>query len=203
MYNHYYRKSPVLQNILLGLFDRLLICSECGTRLSRQTSPRDLSVRYKCKIHTLTNYDKQQRRCSNHFMINEKQIEKYLLDNIQDLINTHNEKVIQKSKKQKQNFSQNEIKELKNKLLKLKELYINNLINLDDYKKDYEKYNNRLEELSNFEEQKGSIYKPIEAPSDFKSAYLDLNRDNQRRIWMTLLDKIYIENKTIKEVIFL
>lgn len=118
------------------IFSGLLICSECGKHMSGNAQMRtysggrrDFYTCYRCNTYY------SSRRCSHSRCIGERTLEKFLLDNICGEINDYimdfeiNEK---KKKKPKANKL-----EISHKLDRLKDLYINDLIDLDTYKNDY------------------------------------------------------------------
>lgn len=187
-----------------GLFDGLLVCYECNHNLVKQTKSTNLTIKYRCRIHSITKFDKKHRSCSNSFMMSESYIENYLLENIIKLANHYNVKISQSKKEKKESNNINEINIIKNKLIKLKDLYLNDLIDRETYKKDYENFNIRLKELINESQSHTQIKtKLVEIPLNFKETYVNLTKENKRKFWLSIIDKIYIEKKSIKEVIFL
>ncbi len=99
-------------------------------------------------------------------------------------------------------------KEIKRKLEKLKDLYINDLIDKNMYETDYKKYKNQLQEL----ESKKDNYKKTTTKdfsklkkifdSDFKNLYLSLSRIEKRKFWLSIIDKIYYKDKKIEKIVF-
>ena len=92
-----------------------------------------------------------------------------------------------------------EITSVESKLSKLKDLYIRDLIRIEDYEKDYKEYVAQLDELykqqekietnipdSNLETLKSFL------SDDFTLIYNSLSRIEKRRIWLSVIDCIVI-----------
>ncbi|MEG2583333.1 MAG: recombinase family protein, partial [Oscillospiraceae bacterium] len=125
------------------IFTSILVCYECKHKMTGHRTPTSSSTYYyyRCNQHSA------RKLCSHNKSINEQKIEKYLLDNIENEINTYlinyeleSAALIQKPKIDKA--------KIKNKLSKLKELYINDLISMDEYRKDYDMFTSQLQESS-------------------------------------------------------
>lgn len=116
------------------IFSGLLRCSKCGNRLagSRNNSGNKY---YRCKKYTVG-------ECTEKKMLNEKRIEKYLLNNIVHLCNTKfNGAILKERENQKKQI---DIKTIKNKMNKLTDLYLNDMIDKDYYNTEYIKLKNQL-----------------------------------------------------------
>ena len=86
--------------------------------------------------------------CNNKHNITEKTLEKYLINHIKEELNNYiiNMQITEIRNTKKDNTKA--INKIKNKIEKLKDLYLDDLIDKETYKKDYENLNNQLEELS-------------------------------------------------------
>ena len=83
---------------------------------------------------------------------------------------------------------------------------LDDLINKDTYKSDYENLNKQLTSLKsqNSIAVKKDFTKLKEyINTDICKIYSELNIEQKRTVWINVIDKIYIENGEIKEVIFL
>ena len=95
--------------------------------------------------------------------------------------------------------------QLRKKLEKLKDLYIDDLIDKETYKADYNKI---TEELARLEIQSKPVasrdYSALEEliNSDFKTIYFALSPIEKRRFWITILDTIYMQNGKIERIVF-
>ena len=86
---------------------------------------------------------------------------------------------------------------LKRKLNKLKELYVNDLIDIEEYRKDYEIYTSALEQMPNDKEmEQPPNFKAVERllQSDFKNLYNTLTREEKRTLWRSAIKEIRIDN---------
>lgn len=190
------------------LFSGLLYCGNCGIRLSKKVDYRvkNIVVRYICDNNYRYKVGINEKRCSNNKLIREKDIEKYLLDNLDKKLSAFIAKIsVVPTTVKTDNTSK--IKSLEKKINKLKDLYLDDLIDKKDYKKDYEKYRNELLNLKNTaqtESLKKDYYhlKQI-LNSDYKSIYNALSETNKKKFWLSFIDKIYIKNGEIKEITFL
>lgn len=104
------------------------------------------------------------------------------------------------------NNNPQKIKSIENKILKLKDLYLDDLIDKETYKKDYEKYSKELSELRTVRTIKktrdlSNLEKIFN--SDYLSIYNQLSTPNKKKFWLSAIDKIYVEKGEIKEVTFL
>ena len=99
-----------------------------------------------------------------------------------------------------------EIKQIQSKILKLKDLYLDNLIDKDTYKTDYEKLTKQLSELNKIvpktdKKDFSNLQKFINL--DLETIYNKLNIEEKRTLWINTIDKIMVENGKIKEITFL
>ena len=88
-------------------------------------------------------------------------------------------------------------------MTKLKELYLNDLITMEEYKADYELYVSQLAEVPesavppvNFQ----ALYNFLH--SDFKAIYESLDREKKRTLWQGILKEIRIDPQNYITVFF-
>ena len=193
-------------NQVTGLFSGLVFCKKCKHRMSKMQDNRTKKVviRYGCynaytRVVGSTNY-----KCTNSTSIREEYLEKYLLDNFIPLAKN----TIKNSYTIKPQTIDNshKIKKIENRLNKLKDLYLDDLIDKKTYEKDYKKLNTELKELTIQEKtipQKdySKLQKLIN--SDLKSIYNSLSSDEKRTFWLSTIKSICVDNGEIKEVTFL
>ena len=178
------------------LFSGLLICKECEHKLvgNRQIKENKTRGKYIYKVYKCQNHFKEHV-CPNNYNIPEENIlEKYLVDNIQSELKKY---IIQynreNSKKTYINLS-NKKGALKRKLERLKDLYIDELIDKETYKNDYEKLTNELNKLK--EENKNKIIPFNKNKIDeilnvnLKEDYYKLSENARRSFWTSIIDKI-------------
>ena len=190
-----------------GLFSGLLYCNECGNRFNQKTDYRTKTpvIRYVCDNNYRFKVGIDKKRCTNNISVREEFIEKYLLENLSIEANNYIIKNTPKLAHQKIDNSK-DIKKIENKLEKLKDLYIDDLIDKATYKKDYEKYTRELSELKSVKEdipKKDFSHLTAILNSNYLEIYNKLNVSNKKRFWLSIINKIYIQNGEIKEITFL
>lgn len=191
-----------------ALFSGILYCFKCKARLHKKQDNRVKSklMRYGCTKAYRFKVGNNNKKCTNTTYVREDYIENYLLENILKELNNYKVKCLILEKKYTKIDNTKEIQKIQNKINKLKDLYLEDLIDKETYTLDYKKYNLELEKLK--EPKKIEIKKDFSQiekilNSNYKEIYEKLTLENKRKFWLTIIDKIYIENGKIKEVIFL
>lgn len=166
------------------IFTGLLFCKECGGRLSGKTGSNKNHY-YNCRKH-------EKHTCTNMKCVKEELIEQYLLFNIVDILNTRKIDII-KINNQKDKFIDNST-QLKAKLNKLTSLYLEDLIDKDYYREQYNKLNKKIIDIEN---KKSELNKDIDysyidniLASDFLDIYNTLDNLEKRRLWGSVIDMI-------------
>ena len=133
------------------IFSGLVICGHCGYKMAggNQGKTRNYKKMYRCKQHFV------EKKCDNKLYISEETIENYLKNNITLLI----KKRILESQNANKTKIINKSNEYKNKLNKLTDLYLSDLIQKDKYEQEYKKYE---KELNNALKEERNITKPID-----------------------------------------
>ena len=202
-------KRPVYnnRNKTLDIFSGLIFCDECKRRMCKKADYRvkNCVIRYACDYRSRVIPGTNKRKCNNHTTIREDHIEKYLLDNLQDTFEKYKVKVKVKASPVKKDNS-SDIKKIKNKINKLKDLYLDDLIDKETYEIDYKKYTQQLAKLEiDITEVKERDFSKIEKilNSDYINVYNKLTKENKKRFWLSIIDKIYFSDGKIKEITFL
>lgn len=167
------------------LFSGLLKCAECGAVMasySRKRKGRNRALMYRCPKH----YQRTFKTCDNSKIVSEAVLERYLTAQfptlIIDQIETLEAKQTPNTALQRQRIEK--------KIDRLKELFINDLISLEEYKEDKEKL---LAELESIPEQPDTT-----ALDSLKSlvglnldeVYLDLSKPEKRLFWRSVIKEI-------------
>lgn len=176
------RKSPYNR---IYLFSGLAVCGECGRRMSGHSSQRasgKCSYSYCCQGHT------QRKGCDNKNFIVEWKIEEFLMSEIDEKVQI---KLKAKGQQSKIRNVDAQIKDTKKKLSKLSELYIDDMISKDDYRKKYSELTKKLEELFTPEEMSRTADEVAEmfAPG-WKEIYRNLTKENKRAFWKLKIKEI-------------
>lgn len=184
----YKPKAPVEEYIFSGM----LRCKLCGSVLN---SNRMLKNGVPYKLYRCQKF-KREKSCSNQYAIPEKGIlEKYLLEHIREELKNY--KISFEVKKAEKNTSQlkNDLVKCRNRLEKLKDLYLDDLIDKDAYRAEYARLNANVAKLENEISENYDIdLKMIEniLESDFESIYHTLQPNKKRYIWQSIIDYIEI-----------
>lgn len=191
-----------------SLFSGIVFCSTCKNRMCKKQDNRSKSrlIRYVCDNASRRKVGSIEYKCCNHKLIREEKIEEYLLNNLKNLAKKYIAKNSVVSEVKINNDNKKLIKDIERKINKLKDLYLDDLINKDTYKSDYENLNKQLTSLksqNSIAEKKDFTKLKEYINTDICKIYSELNIEQKRTVWINVIDKIYIENGEIKEVIFL
>ena len=200
-------RKPSAQNSGGYIFQGLLKCAECGYTLGGKFySKNNESSRYYyiCKRHHLS------MKCSCKTNFNEIKIEEKLLKEFKIQLEKYISDYEYKEKHYKEIDMSKEINSIENKLSKLKDLYIRDLIRIEDYEKDYKEFVAQLDELykqqekietnipdANLEASKSLLNK------DFNLIYNSLSRTEKRRFWLSVVDYIVIDKDYNIKIFFI
>lgn len=191
------------------VFTSMLICGECGRKLgscynARGQQRTERITCYRCTKHSKNN------SCSFSAVIMEKTIEEYLWKNSLAELDKYKEqfeyRVSEQKKNKKSGTTEKAVERIKKKLAKLKDLYVNDLINIDDYKKDYETLNQQLADLL-VESQEEEKMVDIEAIKKLLSGtteeiYQSLTAADRRQFWRGFVDRIIVHSRDNMEIIW-
>ena len=192
---------------LTYVFSGMLVCAECGRKLGscynlRGVGRSEKIATYRCATNL------KSKSCSFNLNIMEKTIEEYLFKNILKELDQYEKECEAKAKiKKPARNTEKAVEKIKKKLTKLKELYINEMIGLDEYKKDYDDLNKQLADLTAEIQQE-------EAPIDVEAIktllsksteelYQTLTAENRRKFWRSFIDHIIVYYRDNMKPIFL
>ena len=185
------------------VFSGLLRCAHCGQAFSgamRKIKKRNGDGYYKYPFYRCHGAY-PNKRCINRKIVFESYIERYLLSNIKDLLQKYivdyeiaTAKVI--------DYDSRRASILK-KIDKLKDLYVNDIITMDELKQDKERYIKELESLPRNQPQKDMA--PIRKllKMDLNSVYETLDPAERRQLWRSVIKEIQIDDRRNLKVIFL
>lgn len=183
------------------IFTGLLRCWDCGRTLVSLHDPRYDRNYYRCNNGYL-----KSSPCSNNLSVREADIESQLFEAIGPSIEAvRAEWEVKEAKRRKSPGPSPE--SIRRKLTRLKELYVNDLISMEEYKRDYDQYNAQLLELSVPEpELQRPNFEAVEKvlTSDFRTLYASMTREEQRSVWRSILSSVIIgKNRRISRIEFL
>lgn len=176
------------------LFSGLIRCPSCGRKLNANPGIANAQG-----VHNKFLYRCGQRmsdgptsHCTFTRSIYEQKIEGYLLDHLQDMIAHHiyevNHTLAQQGKQH-----EDTIDSLNAKLARLKDLYIDGLIDKDTYRADYDKFQAQISNVAHFRDRLPKIspaLREIANEKGFRDTYESLTRENQRIFWHSIIEFI-------------
>lgn len=179
------------------IFTSVLTCEECRHKLNGYISQG--IYYYRCNQHL------QRGRCTHNHSVREDRVEQWLFDHLgEELERCKLEWEVQTAEK-KRSVTSRDKAALKRKLTKLKELYVNELIDIDDYKKDYEIYTAALNQIPDTTQEAPPDFAAVEKllQKDFRKIYDTLTREEKRTLWRSVIKEIRIDNdQNITGVVF-
>lgn len=181
-------KSKSVPNGDNYIFGGMLICSVCGLRMFGKTYGN--SVHYHCGGHMKYG----NSRCDHDRGVRQDYIENWLLQCVVSEAEKYNIQIEAKSK----SAPQVDKAAIKRKLEKLKDLYINDLIDKDMYIKDYEDLSKKLADA-----EKPIIDKKIDVDkiSSVIKVYDKLNPKSKKAFWSRTISRIEV-NKSNDLAVF-
>lgn len=180
------------------IFTSVLKCAECNHNLvGYVTGPY---YYYRCNQHF------QRGRCSHNKSVRESYVEEWLFEHLgEELERCKLEWDVQAAERKKKTRSTDKAV-LKRKLTKLKELYMDDLITIEEYKKDYQIYTAALQQIPDeVPEETPPDFSAVERmlQADFKSIYDSLTREEKRTLWRSVISEIRVDrDNNITGIIF-
>lgn len=203
-------RKPSSNNADGYIFQGLLKCAECGYTLGGKFYSKNIeSSRYYyiCKRHHLS------LKCNCKTNFNEQKVEQKLLSELKIQLEKYISSYDYKQKSIEKIDLSKEISSIENKLSKLKDLYIRDLIRIDEYEKDYKIYIEQLNSLYKQQEKNrnnkakdnntniGKLKSILS--KDFNSLYNSLPRQKRRRLWLSIIDYIVIDKDYNMQLFFI
>lgn len=169
------------------LYSGLIVCGECGYRMGGRTNARNHVPLYNCPSCYV------RKVCSNHTNLSERKIEAYIIDTIDLKLERYKVEYERLMKGVQEKSYRPEIANLRSKLAKLKTLYLNDLITLEEYKADQASMTARIVRLEELERpKKRPDFERLEAilVDRWKESYQELSRPHKRDFWRLLVKEI-------------
>ena len=173
------------------IFSGMIRCKECGGSFNSNRIFRS----GKCYKFYRCQRAKREKNCNNKYTLSEKGIlEPYLLSHIKEELQNYKIRYeVKQASKDTADISSRLVK-CRNKLEKLKDLYLDDLIDKDAYKAEYARLNTTIseleKELDNDCDMDTNAVDTI-LSMDFESIYNTLQPNEKRYIWQSIID--YIE----------
>lgn len=187
------------------LFTGLINCPCCGKTLKSSTTKNSANVRYvyyKCSTRLV------DRTCDFAKSVNEKSVEKALLDNFDQYINEYITDVhVSNNRADVDNEQINkQIKDIKLEMKNTTTAFRKGRMTEKEYDKEYDELEVQLKELESqlepIEERDLSVYTEL-LKSGWRELYMTLTGENKRAFWRKYIKEIKFNNDgTFDKVIF-
>lgn len=158
------------------IFSGLIFCPVCGRRMSAQTMRK--YQRYVC-------YNHFTHTCTYNKIVSERKLETFLIERYRE--DLEQRYITIKEKKKTDNTQK--INGIYRKMDRLKELYVNDLIDLKEYREDLEKYRSELAELEKPQEQSTAHIEKLLSMNVYE-IYHTLTKPQKRRLWRSVIKSI-------------
>lgn len=180
------------------LFTGLIRCPVCGNTMKAtfKTYPNDRSLEYngyRCNNAKL-------RTCAFRHQLSERKIEKYLLENIVSEIESYIAEAEIRKKENRRKPKIQDIMALNEQLRRLNVIFIAGNISDEEYASETKRIKSAIEKAK----QETAESRPVNIEglkrflsSDFLSVYDTLNKEDQRCMWRSLIEEIYIDGTNV------
>lgn len=172
------------------LFTSLLICAECGHRLAGIHT--GYGAYYRCRTYT------ERKTCPHKKHIKEETVEEWLFSFLGSELEKQRLELEVKEAQRKQAAASLDRASIRRKLSRLKELYVNEMIDLEEYRRDYELYTAQLaERTAPAAEEERPNFEAVEAilANGFRKIYDGLEREEKRTLWRSVIKEIRVDKE--------
>lgn len=159
------------------IFSGLLRCGECGKVMAGNFSKGRKT--YRCALH----FNRKPPACSNAKVVHESKLEREMMTRIRPMIEG---KVLEYEVKQKTR-PRIDRKKIERKIARLKDLYVNDLIDLDEYKRDKSELEMQLLEPEPVEDV-SQLRQLLE--TDIETLYWGMTPEEKRVFWRSIIRSI-------------
>lgn len=176
------------------LFTGLIRCPGCGSTMKAtfKTYPNDRSKEYngyRCNNAKL-------RTCSFRHQLSEKKIEKYLLENIRTQIEQYVTDFEVEETKKRHQPKVHDIVALNEQLRRLNVIFLSGNISDEEYVAETKRLKIEIEKAKQEEKEENTsniaaIKQLLDV--DLLATYDSMKKEDQRRLWRSLIEEIYIE----------
>ena len=180
------------------LFTGLIRCPDCGNTMKAtfKTYPNDRQKEYngyRCNNAKL-------RACTFRHQLSERKIEQYLLTHIRSDLEAYVTITEAEATKKRQQPKVHDIVSLNEQLRRLNVVFLSGNIGDEEYAAETKKLKGAIEKAKNAESKNRLVnldgLKQF-LGNDFLSAYDTLSKEDQRRLWRSLIEEIYIDGTEV------
>ena len=181
------------------LFSSLLVCAECGHKLVVNGGCTG-RVYYRCDHYT------SRRLCNHDRGYLESRMEEWLFSHLGDELEKCRLEWDIKEAERRKSAASIDRAAVKRKLSRLKELYVNEVIDLEEYRRDYDLYMAQLADRPTVEQEQRPNFEAVASilTKDYRTIYDTLDRAEKRTLWRSIIKEIHINRELeITRVVFL
>ena len=196
------RNIKVRHNERVYTYSGLLVCAECGCKLAGSTKNYTLKSTgekvsrksYRCNQYYL------RKLCDHNKILNEKAVDAFIVENLSKELQGYKASYEIKAK---QSDNTTKRKKLERKIARLKDLYINELITLEEYKADLSRFNDELDKIPT-DNTKVDL-KAIEMllNMDIEHLYYELTCEERQMLIRSVVKQITVDKNNKMELHFL
>lgn len=196
------RNVKVRHNERVYTYSGLLICAECGCNLAgsthnytlKSTGERKSRKSYRCNQYYL------RKLCTHKKLLNENAVDKFIVANLTKELEKYKVSYEIKAKQVDNSAKRNK---LERKIARLKDLYLNELITLDEYKADLSRFNAELDKIPTDDTK--TDFKAVQTllSMDIESLWNELSCEERQMLIRSVVKHIKVdaENKMSLEFI--
>lgn len=192
------------------LFTGLIVCDCCNRKMnsamkgSSRTRKDGTKVKYAKKPEYSCRYAYIYPKCKNKKCLKEWKLEKYLVENLDTIITNQLEQLTANQRKKNQKDTEAVIRRLSKKVDRLKDLYLNELIDINEYKHDRADLLDQMNKLKDTTPDKEEKIKNLNAllHADLFSHYKDLTNLEKAQFWKKIINQIRFDNNRSIVVVF-
>ena len=180
------------------IFRGLLYCPECGSRLSSSKykySSKNYEGEYKYYYRC---HKRRNKHCSFKTNIYEDQLEEYLLKVVSEQLQGRITS-LESISSDKSSTNKNVPERLKKRLAKLKDLYLDELIDKEEYVAEYNSIKEELDRIEKEEtpSKEAERLRMIKEEFDrgFNEFYKDFTNEEKRLFWYSIISRIEVIDK--------
>ncbi|SHO46875.1 Site-specific DNA recombinase [Anaerocolumna xylanovorans DSM 12503] len=174
------------------LFSTLILCKECKHTMTasftiqkQKHGPKEFHY-YRCR-EAVVNYACNHTKC-----INEEALENYLLNNIK--CEMQETLVAMEKRRLSASVKKNDTAKTKKRMEKLKDLYLDDLIDKDSYKQEYALLTAQLDSIVPVQPAATEKYKAY-LEQDINSLYEEMSPAERKIFWLGIIDRIVIDRE--------
>lgn len=176
------------------LFSGLLKCAECGAvmaSLARKRSGRNIHLMYRCPKH----YQRTVKTCDNTKIVYESVLERYLVAQFPALV--INQIEVLEAKQTPIRSAQAKRERIEHRISRLKELFVNDLIDLEEYKQDKERLLDELASIPTGQQADESALDALRSlvGLNLEEIYTGMSRAEKRLFWRSVVKEIRFDSE--------